>query len=200
MRIDLRDWGALLFDLDGTLVDTMPLHFRAYAAVLAARRLRLDQADYLVAVGAPAREAIPRFLAACGAPAPDAATVAAIHAEKKAAFAEGLAAGPPAALPAAALLDRAAGRLPLGLVSSGNRAGVSAILAAMGWAARFGVVVTGDDGLRGKPHPDPFLRAAAALGVAPAACLVLEDTADGLGAARAAGMAALDVAEPWTIA
>lgn len=200
MHIDIQRWGALLFDLDGTLVDTMPLHYRAYADVLAERGLRLHETDYMAAIGAPAREAIPRFLAACGRPECTVDEVGAIHADKKRVFERLLAETPPVALAAARLLEAAFGRVPLGLVSSGNRAGVTAILRAAGWADRFGVVVTGDDVSAGKPDPEPFARAAAALGVAPAACLALEDTADGLRSASSAGMTALDVAAAWTFA
>ena len=197
-EIVIDDHAALLFDLDGTLVDTMPLHYRCYAEVLAARKLVLSEEAYLAAVGAPAREAIPRFFAAAGAAHPDAQAIAAVHAEKKAALRTLLAGERPVALAAAALLDAARGRVRLGLVSSGNREGVGLLLAAMGWETTFDVVVSGDDLPRGKPHPDPYLHAAATLGVAPPDCLVLEDTVSGIEAARAAGMKVVDVTAPWT--
>ena len=168
MQIEISRWDALLFDLDGTLVDTMPLHYRAYADVLAARGLSLSHADFLTEVGAPAREAIPRFVRAGGGRDCSAEEAAAIHADKKAAFAGVLATARLAPLRAAELLDAAGPDMPVALVSSGNRAGVTAILQAMGWADRFRLVVTGDDVTHGKPHPEPYLRAAPALGVPPA--------------------------------
>ena len=98
-------------------------------------------------------------------------------------------------LPAARLLEWARGRKKLALVSSGNKDGVTALLWAMRWTDVFDVVISGDDVSRGKPDPEPYLAAAAALKIAPRNCLVLEDTEAGLTSGRAAGMTVLDVAE-----
>jgi HAD superfamily hydrolase (TIGR01509 family) len=185
-------YDAILFDLDGTLVDTMPLHHRAYQSVFRARGLDLEWAVFMGLVGAPARLAIPRFAQAAGWAA-EPHDVAAVHAEKKAAFAANLAIEKPALLPAARLLAAVRETKRCALVTSGNRAGVEAILDALGWTRWFEAIVTGDDVTHGKPHPEPFLRAAEALAVAPAACLALEDTTDGLASARAAGTTAIDV-------
>ena len=66
------------------------------------------------------------------------------------------------------------GRKKLALVSSGNKDGVTALLWAMRWTDVFDVVISGDDVSRGKPDPEPYLAAAAALRIAPRNCLVLE--------------------------
>ncbi|MCP4618190.1 MAG: HAD family phosphatase [Bradyrhizobium sp.] len=186
--------SALLFDLDGTLIDTMPLHYRAYAEVFARHGLILRQADFQAAIGGPAAEAIPRFLASLGVENVSAADVLAIHQEKKDAFDGLLAQSSPARLPAAELLDRARGAKKIALVSSGNRRGVTAILASVGWENVFDIVISGDDVVRGKPDPEGYRKAAAALNVRPDECLVIEDTDAGLTSGRAAGMAVLDVA------
>ena len=81
------------------------------------------------------------------------------------------------------------GRLPLAVASGGHRDLVERTLRALGIADCFHAVVAAEDYDRGKPHPDPFLTAAERLRVAPAHCLVFEDTATGAEAARAAGMA-----------
>ncbi|MCA1653853.1 MAG: HAD family hydrolase [Sphingomicrobium sp.] len=191
--IAIDEWGALLFDLDGTLVDTMPLHYRAYAEVFRGEGLNLSEAVFMDVIGAPARAAIPKMLDAIGAPPREAEAIVRLHEAKKQVFESILAAAPPHALSAARLLERWHGRKPCALVSSGNRSGVTAILVRMGWSGWFEAIVTGDEIERGKPAPDPFLRAAALLRVAPARCLVFEDTDDGLAAADAAGMARVDV-------
>lgn len=184
---------AFLFDLDGTLVDTMPLHFAAYAEVFAERGLRLEQSVYMSLIGAPARQAIPRFLAACGEANTTEQDVSLIHGQKKDSFDRILKKQAPIRLPAADLLDRAQGRKRCALVSSGNRRGVEAIINRMGWDGRFEAVITGDDVIAGKPSPEPFESAARALGYYPADCLAFEDTADGMASARAAGMEVVDV-------
>lgn len=81
------------------------------------------------------------------------------------------------------------GRLPLAVASGSHRDLVVRTLDALGIHGIFTVVITAEDYRRGKPDPEPFLTAAARLGVAPSCCLVFEDTASGAEAARAAGMA-----------
>lgn len=192
---ELFRYDALLFDLDGTLVDTMPLHHRAYAEVFAARGAELTLADYMAAVGAPARQAIPVMLRSAGVSSTPPDEVLTIHRDKKTAFARILRSSTPSTLPASKLLQAVTGDKKLALVSSGNRDGVLAILAAMGWTGLFGAIISGDDVINGKPDPEPYLKAAATLGVAPARCLVLEDAEAGLASGRAAGMSVIDVTQ-----
>ena len=185
---------AVLFDLDGTLIDSMPLHYRAYREVFRARGWALEEAVFMSLIGAPARVAISKFLDAVGRPGNDRELIDAIHAEKKAALQRTLDRGPEITrLPAAELLERIPAEKPCAIVSSGNRQGVTALLNAVGWSDRFAVTVTGDDVQHGKPHPEPFLLAARRLSVRADECLVFEDTADGCMAAAAAGMTVFDV-------
>ncbi|WP_439594546.1 HAD family hydrolase [Falsiroseomonas sp.] len=87
------------------------------------------------------------------------------------------------------LLDRLdALRLPRAICTSSSHADVAHNLALHGLAERFDAVVAAGDYARGKPAPDPFLRAAEVLGLAPARCLALEDSHNGVRAAAAAGM------------
>jgi beta-phosphoglucomutase family hydrolase len=196
---DLADYDALLFDLDGTLVDTMPLHCQAYADVFAARGYRFTMQDYLDNVGPPAAITIPAFVAAVGMAAIDEPGVKRIHQEKKQRFREILETGQLPILPTSALIEAHHARKPMAVVSSGNRDGVEAILRAAGWIDLFGCIVTGDDVTQGKPHPEPFLRAAQALGVAPGRCMVFEDTQSGIDGALAAGMSVIDVTAPGAV-
>lgn len=199
LAYNLDAYDALLFDLDGTLVDTMPLHGLAYAAVFEGMGHRFTMDDYIANVGPPARVAIPAFALAAGMGTIDDAMIATIHREKKVRFKEVLATEKAPSLAASALLARHAGNKAIALVSSGNRDGVEAILTTMGWREHFGAVISGDDVTQGKPHPEPYLRGAAALGVAPELCIVFEDTQAGILSGTAAGMSVIDVTQAGVI-
>jgi HAD superfamily hydrolase (TIGR01509 family) len=189
-------FAATLFDLDGTLVDTLPMHHRAYADVLAPHGVQLSYKQYKDNAAAPGRVSIPRFVRAAGGDPDALPAVAEIHAAKKVRFAELMGGQPLPRLPAAAELERCAGRTPTALVTSANRAGAELIVASQGWTEVFDTIVCGDDVERGKPDPEPYLLAANRLGVAPQACLVFEDAPEGIRAALAAGMTVVDVVEP----
>ena len=88
-------------------------------------------------------------------------------------------------------VERLAGSFPLALASSSNRPLIDAVLAASGLARHFAATVSSEEVARGKPAPDVFLEAARRLGVEPAGCAAVEDSANGLRAAHAAGMRVL---------
>jgi HAD superfamily hydrolase (TIGR01509 family) len=85
---------------------------------------------------------------------------------------------------------------PLAVASSGVRGYLETVLQRIGLRPYFGVLVSGEDVRRGKPDPEPYLLAAARLGVPPAQCVVFEDAAVGVRAAKAAGMACIGVPNP----
>jgi HAD superfamily hydrolase (TIGR01509 family) len=180
---------AAIFDLDGTLVDTLPLHYEAYRRVFRSAGLELTRDQFFSSVGGKAAEAIPKFIAGriCGL------TVAEIHRRKLETFERVLSESSVPELDTARVLEALAERIPIALASSGSRPGIERVLARFRWGGAFDVIVTGEDVDRGKPSPDIFLRAASALGVPPAHCLVFEDTDDGVDGARAAGMNVVDV-------
>jgi HAD superfamily hydrolase (TIGR01509 family) len=180
---------GLIFDFDGTLVDTMPIHYRAYRAAFAEAGVDLAEADFYPHIGGKASETIPKFLRG----RPCRASVAELHARKQAIAAELLLRDDIPVLAAAELLAACRGALPIALASSGSRSGIELVLERLGWRTWFDAIVTGTDAPRGKPAPDLFLLAAEQIRVAPARCVVFEDTDDGVAAARAAGMAVFDV-------
>jgi beta-phosphoglucomutase-like phosphatase (HAD superfamily) len=94
-------------------------------------------------------------------------------------------------------IDAGYGRIRFAVVSGGTRNSVEASLRMLGLLEKFEVFVCAGDYQKAKPDPEPFLLAAARLGVRPEACLVFEDAEPGLEAARAAGMAAVRVPPPW---
>jgi beta-phosphoglucomutase-like phosphatase (HAD superfamily) len=184
-----RRLAAVIFDFDGTLVDTMPLHYEAYRRTFAEMGLELTHDDFYSNIGGNGRETIPLMLRGRDCPK----SVAEVHGRKREIVCELFQIGPIKTLETAKLLPLLHGLLPLALASTGSRVGIEIILDRLGWSDCFTVVVTGEDAPRGKPAPDLFLLAAKKLGVEPADCLVFEDTAAGVAAAEAAGMHYFDV-------
>jgi len=180
---------GLIFDFDGTLVDTMPIHYRAYRQTFAEVGLELAPEDFYANIGGVARETIPRFLRG----RPCAHSIAELHARKQVVAQELLRSADLPVLAAAELLHAFHGTLPIAMASSGSRSGIDVVLDRLGWRNLFDAIVTGADVARGKPAPDIFLLAADRLGIAPRSCLAFEDTDDGVAAARAAHMAVFDV-------
>jgi sugar-phosphatase len=177
-----------IFDLDGTLADTSPVHAEGFAAALAPRGIAVD---YAMISGLSTEAAMLRLLAGAGQSA-DAAEMAALIAAKREAARDGLAAACEIA-GASAFVARAAARHRLALCTSAARATAMATLAAIGLAGRFDPIVTADEVPRAKPAPDGFLLALGA--VMPAEALVFEDSDAGLAAAAAAGIDAIRLGE-----
>ena len=181
--------AGVVFDFDGTLVDSMPLHFEAYRRVLAAGGVALAREEFFGAIGGTARETIPKLLRGRTCTF----TVDEIHARKKATLAQLLVTEPLVVLETSKLVPVFKAFVPVGVASSGARPGIEQMLARLGWTSWFDVVITGEDAQRGKPAPDLFLACAHGMGVDPTRCLAFEDTDDGVAAARAAGMDVFDV-------
>jgi beta-phosphoglucomutase len=180
---------AVIFDFDGTLVDTMPLHYEAYRQTFAHMAMELSPAQFFNNVGGSAREAIPKFLAGRSAPW----SIDAIHTHKKQTLDTLLETVEVPVLESAKLVTVFSSWVPLAIASAGSRPGIEKILRRLQWTSHFKAIVTGEDAAKGKPAPDLFLLAAQQLGVKPQHCLVFEDTTDGVTAALAAGMACFDV-------
>ncbi|QOV39653.1 HAD-IA family hydrolase [Streptomyces ferrugineus] len=175
---------AVLFDMDGTLVDTERLWWEAVERVAGRTLTEADEPDVL---GRPVEHTAHWLAAATGAPA--AALADTLHRE----FADAVRAGIVPRPGALDLLDALArDGIPTALVTASPRAVADTVLEALG-ASRFAVSVTADDTDRTKPAPDPYLAACHILGVDPAGCVAVEDTATGVASAEAAGCTVLAV-------
>lgn len=189
-----RRWSAVIFDLDGVLIDSEPYFVEAARRLLARRGVEFDAAWMHAIMGMPARDVLPRFRERFDLDA----TVDEIGAEYKYFFVESLEGGSVPLLPGAATIvgQLVARQVPLALATSSSRQYVDAVFAPHGLLPHFLHVLTAEDVTHGKPHPEVYRRAAELLGVDPPHALVIEDSANGIRAAKAAGCACLCVGRP----
>ncbi|MFC1430539.1 HAD family hydrolase [Streptacidiphilus sp. N1-3] len=175
---------AVLLDLDGTLVDTEDFWWEAESGLLADLGHPLDPAERQVVVGGPMSRVVAHLLAVTGAPL----TAAEFGPMINDRFAELVGRGVPVRPGALELLDAlAAAGIPTALVTASHRRIIDLVLRTTLGAHRFAFSVAGDEVARTKPHPDPYLVAAARLGVDPARCVVVEDSPTGVASGEAAG-------------
>lgn len=184
----LQDYAALLFDCDGTLADTMPLHYVAWRHVTEIHGLAFDEDRFYSMGGRPTRDILAML-----------ATEASVEIDldhaadlKEQVFIEQLP-HVEAIDPVIAAVHRARGQVPIAVVTGGYHVVVRQILDQIGLLDCFDAIVASEDTTRHKPDPDPFLEAARQLGVPPQGCLVWEDSDLGIEAARRAGMDWIDV-------
>ncbi|WP_437956981.1 HAD family phosphatase [Sorangium sp. So ce119] len=186
--------AALIFDMDGLLVDSEPLWLQVVQAFCRARGFTWTKEHHAGCVGGGLRATLSATSERFGFAVDPERDIAALL-DDFIGSVGGLALKPGAAelLSAAALAG-----LPTALASSSPHRLIAAVLERFALRPRFQAVVSGDDVAHPKPAPDIFLRAAAELGVPPARCAVLEDSLAGVTAGRAAGMVVVAVPEgPW---
>ncbi|MFJ3335839.1 HAD family hydrolase [Streptomyces sp. NPDC086766] len=174
---------AVLLDMDGTLVDTEGFWWDVEVEVFAALGHTLDDSWRHVVVGGPMTRSAGFLIEATGADV----TLAEITVLLNRGFEERIGSDLPLMPGAARLLaELAEHEIPTALVSASHRRIIDRVLTSLG-PQHFALTVAGDEVARTKPHPDPYLLAAAGLGADPARCAVVEDTATGVAAAEAAG-------------
>ena len=187
MKLDIPDgdFAGYIFDLDGTLIDTMPLHYRAWDVAMRSAGLQstLDE-DLFYSLGGVPTVRVAELIAQHYGMTVDARKV--FH-EKESLFLE-LQADAKLIQPVAEFARKAAVTHPMAVASGGTRDIVNSSLELAGIKSLFRAVVTADDVVHGKPAPDMFLLAARLIGVEPSHCLVFEDAEPGIKAALAAGM------------
>lgn len=192
---------AIIFDLDGTIADTEPLHFEAFAAVLRPEGVELRREDYFTRlIGYNDRDCFAVVMNESGKTA-DAAKIDTLVA-RKARFYQAMIADRDVMCPGAEeFVRRCAERFPLMIVTGTLRVEAEMILDRAGLRNTFADIITAEDVEHGKPAPDGFLMALGRLGfmlrprpsIVGAECLAIEDTAAGVESARRAGMRVLAV-------
>ncbi len=179
---------GLIFDFDGTLADTMPLHWKAWGRVMEKHGITITEERFYALGGVPARDIIRMIADEQGVEIDHASAV-----RDKGQFYLDI-------LDEAELIELTMkivrenhGALPMAIATGGSRSVVTQVIEKLGIGQFFDAVVTNEDIENQKPAPDIFLEAARRIGIAPENCRAYEDTDLGMQAIRAAGMEAVDV-------
>lgn len=197
-QIDFPKQGykGLIFDLDGTLVNSMPTHFTAWCKALDEHGAPgIFPEDIFYAMGGRPTKDIVKELNGEMNLSLDPDTVAL---SKRAAFLE-LLDDIEIVAPVVEFAKENYGEVPMAVATGGTRRIAEKTLKALGLYNLFQTVVTADDVTCGKPDPEIFLKAASIINVAPKECVAFEDAAPGIIAARAAGMTVITVPTPLRI-
>lgn len=193
MQLPERDFDAYIFDCDGTLADTMGLHYDAWKMALEPHGADLPEDLYYSWGGRPTREIVEALNEMQGLfMDPEAMT------HHKEGLYHSLLPEVRVIEPVVAFARKMHGKRPLAVASGGGRKAVTATLESLGLIHLFDAIVTSEDYVNGKPSPDPYLEAAKRLGVQASGCLVFEDTEIGRQSALAAGMECVLVPGPGT--
>ena len=192
LKIPAGAFHAYLFDCDGTIADSMPLHYVAWKRALAEWKCDFPEDLFYAWGGFPVAEIISRLNEKQGLKMP----VPGVARRKEGLYFDAL---PQLKVVPEVLehIDAQHGRIPFAVVSGSTRDSVMASLRRLQLLEKFETLVCAGDYKRGKPDPEAFLIAAGRLRVKPECCLVFEDTDMGIQAATAAGMASVKVPPPW---
>jgi HAD superfamily hydrolase (TIGR01509 family) len=181
----VKKYSAIIFDMDGVIIDSEPLHERAYLQLFDqlgyAQNHGIDFDDY---IGRTDRVLIEDFIKRHQPPH----TLEQISDAKKNLYLEIMRTEQPIFEPLPDLVARLAARYPLAVASGSLHPVIDAVLALKNLRQHFRVIVSASDVTHGKPAPDIFLHTADLLGVPPEKCCVIEDSPAGVTAANAAGM------------
>jgi HAD superfamily hydrolase (TIGR01509 family) len=192
LKLPQGSFEAYLFDCDGTIADSMPLHYIAWKKALAEWNCEFDEKLFYAWGGMPIAEIVSTLNKRHGLSMP----VDIVARRKESLYLELL----PQLKAVPEVLehvDAQFGQIPFAVVSGSTRESVTESLTALGLLDRFDTLVCAGDYRKSKPDPEAFLLAAAKLRVEPNTCLVFEDTEMGIQGATAAGMASVKILQPW---
>ena len=188
---------AIVFDFDGVLADSEPLHLATYQEVLSALGVTLTREDYYANLLGYSDEDVFRLIGARHGWTLGPGQIAALIAQKSRIFDEAVASGSMLYPGAAACVERLARRFPLGVASGALRHEIETVLTGARLRPHFRFIVGAGDTMHSKPAPDPYLRAAELHGVAPSACVAIEDSRWGIQSAKAAGMKCVGITHTY---
>ena len=192
LKLPKGPFKAYLFDCDGTIADSMPLHFIAWTKILSEWNCEFPEDKFYAWGGMPIVDILNTLNKEQGLSMP----VPELMVQKEALYFELLHELQPIPEVLEHILE-SHGRIPFAVVSGSARDSVEKSLETLGILDKFDTLVCAGDYTKGKPDPEPFLLAAERLGVAPEDCLVFEDTEMGIQSATAAGMASVKILQPW---
>ncbi|MFL2582598.1 MAG: HAD family hydrolase [Flavobacteriales bacterium] len=188
--IDLpSSFKAFIFDLDGTLADTMSVHYKACQLVCNRNGFDFPEDYFYQEAGKPTLEVFRNLILKLGIKGIDGNE---LGQEKEKKFLELIPSVKPVKF-VSQIAKKYKGKIPMAIGSGGQRNTVELTLTAIGFDDFFDSIVTCDDVEYHKPHPETFLKAALEMGVEPHECVVFEDGDPGLEAAKTAGMMTIDV-------
>jgi HAD superfamily hydrolase (TIGR01509 family) len=194
---------AIVFDFDGVIANSEPLHFRAFRDVLADRGVALTEADYYARYLGYDDLGAFRAIASDSGRAWTPSELAALTSDKALRM-EALERDASVLFPGAAdAIRRAAAAVPIAIASGALGAEIRRVLDGAGLAGYFSAIVAAEDTAAGKPAPDPYRRAVALVGeatgseLAPGECVAIEDSRWGIASARAAGLRTVGVTSSY---
>jgi HAD superfamily hydrolase (TIGR01509 family) len=192
LKLPSGTFAAYLFDCDGTIADSMPLHYLAWKQALGEWNCEFDEGLFYAWGGMRIVEIIATLNQQRELNMP----VETVAHRKESLYFELL----PQLKAVPEVLEHIEarhGQIPFAVVSGSTRDSVEASLTTLNLLDKFDTLVCAGDYAKGKPDPEAFLLAAARLGVPPESCLVFEDTEMGIQAATSAGMASVKIPLPW---
>lgn len=192
LTLPAGDFAAYLFDCDGTIADSMPLHYIAWKKALGEWNCAFDEKLFYAWGGMPIVEIVATLNKERGLKMP----VEEVAHRKESLYFE-LLPQLQSVPEVVEHIEASHGKIPFAVVSGSARDSVTASLSTLNLLDRFETLVCAGEYQKSKPDPEAFLLAASRLGVDPKTCLVFEDTEMGIQAATAAGMASVKVPPPW---